>query len=311
MPIPADVVRRKLKKQIKGLSQEDRIRLLQQTLDELPGYTSGPYGRLKNWIKQQMQGAQKQREVVHQESFMVRKQGDCTAALVGAPNCGKSSLLQSLTGRQVRIGSYPYTTLKPVDGMLKMHGAYIQLVEIPGLLAGAAQGKGDGPAFLSALRAADVAVFVGALTDWGFEQFCDVCSVVEQAGIDLPRLIAVSKADMDGADRVADRYRQAFGQYNPVEISVKTTKGLDDLRSRLWQLTGLMRVFPRVPGESSDDAIILGKNSTVRDFAAAIHGQLAGELARARVWGSSAKFPGQTVPADHKLQDGDTVQLRI
>ncbi len=309
MPIPADVVRRKLKTQLKGLSEPDKVQLLKKTLNELPGYTSGPYGRLKRWIKNQIKGAEKQTRVVHRESFMVAKEGDCTAVLVGAPNCGKSSLLSALTGRQVRIGNYPFTTLKPVAGMVKVDGAYIQLVEVPGLVEGAAEGKGNGKAFLSAVRAADVAVFVGALTEQGFNQFCTIYQEVVDADIDLPGFVIASKCDLPSADAVFERYEQVTAGKTVIRASAETREGFDDVLQHLWKASGLIRVFPHTSGDGEGEPIIMKSESTVREFSEEIHSNLSNDITQARIWGPSAKFPGQLAPIKHRLKDGDRVQL--
>ncbi len=314
MPMPADVVQRKLKQQLKNLGEADKIALLQRTLDELPGFTSGPYGRLKNWIREQMQGAQKQARIVHQEQFMVRKEGLCTAALIGPPNCGKSSLLRALSGRQVRIGDYPFTTLKPIAGIVKLHGAPIQLVEVPGLIEGASQGKGSGKAYLSAVRAADVGIFMGALTEHDFNLFCDVVREIEQAGIDLPRFVITTKADLPGAQEVFDRYRSACAGSRLVRISVQNEEGLEEVREALWEAAGLIRVFPRAGArdrEQAEDPIVLEGGSTVADFTQTIHRGLRDGVQQAQVWGKSVKFPGQPVPMDHVLVDADEVLLKI
>ncbi len=312
MPIPADVVRRKLKKQLKNLSEGEKIALLQKTLNELPGYTSGPYGRLKNWIREQMAGARKQARVLHQEQFMVKKEGLCTAALIGPPNCGKSSLLRALSGRKVRIGDYPFTTLKPVAGIVKLHGAPIQLVEVPGLIEGASEGKGSGKAYLSAVRAADVGIFLGGLTEHDFDLFCAVIREVEQAGIDLPGFVVATKGDLPGAAEVFEQYRRACAGRRLVRISVQKEEGLEAVREALWEAAGLIRVFARAAGDAGQrEPIVLEDGGTVADFTESIHRGLREEVQGAQVWGRSARFAGQPVPPGHVLADGDEVLLKI
>jgi len=65
-------------------------------------------------------------------SFFVRKEGAAQVALAGLPNSGKSTILNKLTGRDVGIGDYAFTTVKPTPAMLQYKGIQIQLVDMPG-----------------------------------------------------------------------------------------------------------------------------------------------------------------------------------
>ena len=87
------------------------------------------------------------------------REGVAQVALVGAPNAGKSSLLHALSYVQIKIGDYAFTTLRPVAALTRIGGVLVQLVEIPGLLSGAAEGRGGGRALLGVLRSADAIVY--------------------------------------------------------------------------------------------------------------------------------------------------------
>ncbi len=182
MPAPASVIQRQLKERLKNLSESEKTQVLQEALESLPGYTSGPYGDLRNWIKEQTRQAQTRTKVLHSESFTIRKDGHRQIAIAGPPNSGKSSLLRALTGRQVKVGSYAFTTLKPVAATLNLDGALIQLVEIPGLIKGASQGAGNGKAMLAALRVADAAIITAPLTGTGLDELRVVWQEVREAG---------------------------------------------------------------------------------------------------------------------------------
>ena len=78
------------------------------------------------------------------------------------PNAGKSSLLQALSEIQIKTGDYAFTTLRPVPALTRIRGVLVQLVEIPGLIEGAATGRGGGRALLGVLRGADAIVFCQA-----------------------------------------------------------------------------------------------------------------------------------------------------
>ncbi|MFP4625582.1 MAG: OBG GTPase family GTP-binding protein [Natronomonas sp.] len=94
------------------------------------------------------------------QGYAVEKHGDATVALVGFPSVGKSTLLNALTNADSEIGSYEFTTLDVNPGMLKYNGANIQLLDVPGLIEGAAEGRGGGREVLSVVRTADIVLFL-------------------------------------------------------------------------------------------------------------------------------------------------------
>ncbi len=110
--------------------------------------------------------AQLREEVVMSSSgpkgsgYGVRKAGDATVALVGLPSVGKSTLLNCLTDADSETGSYAFTTLDVVPGVLKYKDANIQILDLPGLIEGAARGAGRGKEVLSVIRSADLIIHV-------------------------------------------------------------------------------------------------------------------------------------------------------
>ncbi|GAA0290043.1 GTP-binding protein [Halarchaeum salinum] len=92
--------------------------------------------------------------------YSVKQQGDATVALVGFPSVGKSTIVNALTNADSEVGAYEFTTLDVNPGMLKYRGADIQILDVPGLIEGAAGGRGGGREVLSVIRSTDLVVFV-------------------------------------------------------------------------------------------------------------------------------------------------------
>ncbi len=93
-------------------------------------------------------------------SFNVKKEGAGQIVLIGLPNSGKSTILKALTGISVEIAPYEFTTTKPEIGMMNYKGALVQLVEVPAIIEGSAEGKANGTQFLSVVRNADAVALV-------------------------------------------------------------------------------------------------------------------------------------------------------
>ncbi len=312
MPVPHQEMRRIIKRRIRGLEGTERIRVLKACLAELPGYYQGPYGQIRRWISDLIAEAETRKAIQHQESFFLPKQGAAQVVLVGPPNAGKSSLLKALTGRQVAVGDYPFTTLRPVEGMVLFGGAKVQLVDLPGLLDGAADGRGGGRSVLAAIRMADAALQVIPLSHEGLSQGLLVEAELCREGIDIPTGIAATKSDLDDAGAMLADLRASHPEQAIAACSVVTGDGLDEVRRLIWELSGLIRVFCRPRGEVvSRDAVVLPLGASVEMLTAVLNRAWLGHCRGAHVTGASAKFREQQVGLDHVLADGDIVELVI
>ncbi len=94
------------------------------------------------------------------DGYDVKKSGDSTAALIGLPSVGKSTLLNRLTNRESEVGHYAFTTLEAIPGILDHNGAQIQVIDLPGIISGASKGKGRGKQVLGVARSADLILIV-------------------------------------------------------------------------------------------------------------------------------------------------------
>ena len=94
------------------------------------------------------------------EGYDVRKTGDGTVILIGFPSVGKSTLLNDLTNAESKTAAYALTTLTVVPGIMAYHDAKIQILDVPGIVKGAASGVGRGKEVLSVMRSAELAVLI-------------------------------------------------------------------------------------------------------------------------------------------------------
>jgi small GTP-binding protein len=95
-----------------------------------------------------------------ERGFDVTKSGDTRVGLVGFPSVGKSTLLTSLTGTRSEAAAYEFTTLTCIPGTMKYKGARIQVLDLPGIIEGAADGKGRGKQVISTARTCNLILIV-------------------------------------------------------------------------------------------------------------------------------------------------------
>jgi len=296
MPMPHRTQQQVIKRRLVGKDGAERIRELRAILAELPGYRNGPYADLRKWVESELEATRTRKRVVHRDSIAVRREGAAQIALVGPPNAGKSSLLQALSSIQIRTGDYAFTTMRPVAATTRVGGVLVQLVEIPGLIEGAAEDRGGGRALLGVLRNADAILWCQACGGTP-DELETIRAEVAAAGIELPALVAATKCDE------APSFEHP--ELHVLPVSVLDDASLDRLRDELWALTGLVRIHLRDGG----DPVALSPPATVLDVADTIHHELRERCTGARVWGPSAHFPGQKVGGHHELCDGDTVEV--
>jgi small GTP-binding protein len=296
MPMPHRTQQQLIKRRLIGKEGSERIRELRSILTELPGYRNGPYADLRKWVEGELAAARTRKRVVNRDSISVRREGAAQIALVGPPNAGKSSLLQALSSIQIRTGDYAFTTTRPVAATTRLGGVLVQLVEIPGLIEGAADDRGGGRALLGVLRNADAILWCHA-SDRPAEELDVIRREVAATGIDLPALVAATKCD--------EAPPFAHPELPVVAVSVLDDDSLDAFRDAVWRLTGLVRIYLR----DAEDPVALRPPATVLDVADTIHHELAERCRGALVWGPSAQFPGQRVGRSHELADGDTIEV--
>jgi len=126
--------------------------------------TQGHIGKLKAKIAalrhRQEKAQAHSRSSGGNQGFEVKKSGDASVALVGFPSVGKSSLISQLTEVESEAGNFAFTTLTCIPGVMEHRGARIQILDLPGLIKGASEGKGRGKEILNVIRGSDMVLYV-------------------------------------------------------------------------------------------------------------------------------------------------------
>jgi small GTP-binding protein len=157
--------------------------------------------------------------------YAIKHSGDASVVLVGLPSVGKSTLLNKVTNAESKIGNYDFTTLGVIPGMMEYKGVNIQILDLPGIIEGAAGNKGFGRKVISVIRASDLVVL---MTDIKRIDWLDVVSKeIYKAGVRVntrPPKITITKTDR-GSIQVIDPYH-SFDKSIVVEIAKEM--GLDN-----------------------------------------------------------------------------------
>src|SRR5690349_11904124 len=218
MPMPHRTFAQVARRRLVGKEGSERVRTIRALMDELPDYRNGPYADLRKWLQSELDLTRMRAKVVHRDSISVRREGAAQVALVGPPNAGKSSLLQALSNIQIKTGDYAFTTTRPVPALTRLGGVLLQLVEIPGLIQGAAEGRGGGRALLGVLRGADAMVICHDASK-SVDDLHGLRTELAQAQIELPALVAVTKTDEGPPDAVSELER-ALPDFRVIGVSV-------------------------------------------------------------------------------------------
>ncbi|RFM29947.1 GTPase ObgE [Deminuibacter soli] len=161
--------------------------------------------------------------------------------LVGFPNAGKSTLLSAITAARPKIADYAFTTLTPQLGMIEYRdGRSFCMADLPGIIEGAAEGKGLGHRFLRHIERNSALLFlIPADSDDHMKEFNILVSELEQYNPDLLQkdfMIAISKSDMLDDELKAAISQELPGNVPHIFISSVTNKGLSELKDQLWEI---------------------------------------------------------------------------
>jgi uncharacterized protein len=341
--------------------------------------TEGAVGLLKAklaQLKEKSELRSKKKTGQSEYGYSVRKSGDATVILLGFPSAGKSTLLNKLTGTDSEVGNYAFTTLTVIPGMLRYKKANIQILDVPGIVSGAASGRGRGREVLSIMGSADLILVLvdvnhpshyNAIMKEIHEAHIRMNKVKPELyitkkskdGINIGKTVPInidndtikailrtykivnadvlirSKVDVDGlidaiegnkryikglvcltkTDTVSkERVEEVKKKLNAdVTISAIKEENIADLKETIFKKLDLIRVYLKEPNKEADlkEPLIIKRDSTIGDVCHKLHQDFIKKFKFARIWGKSAKFPGQRLMLTHVLKDKDILELHI
>jgi len=305
-------------------TDRERLEALREMLRTIPKHkgTEKLQAEIKRKIAQ-LRSAPKRRGPARTVLDYIEREGAGQVALAGLPNSGKSTLLARLTNARPEVADYPFSTLRPLPGMMEFEDIQIQLIDLPPLSREYTE-----PWVYSHIRYSDLVLLV---LDLGAEDpegdLLELIDLLEGAKFHLaaePKtneridsgaavkrgLLVGTKLDLPGA---RERLAALEGTELPlVALSTASGEGLEEFKRAVFSALRIIRVYTKEPGKKPDmeQPYILPRGSTVLDVARAIHQDFARKFRYAQLWGSG-KFAGQRVPRDHPLQDGDIVEIHI
>ncbi len=182
--------------------------------------------------------------------------------LVGLPNAGKSTLLSALSSARPKIANYPFTTLEPSLGIVEYrdHHSFV-MADIPGIIEGAAEGKGLGLRFLRHIERNSLLLFmVPGDTDNIVKEYELLVNELRKFNPDMlqkHRVLAITKCDLLD-DELVEMLREEIENHTDgaqlVFISSVTGQGIQELKDLLW--TELNSESNKIQGTIAEDVIV-------------------------------------------------------
>jgi len=389
--VPANLppeAKEKWLKVMEAKTLEEKIKALEEFISAVPKHKGTE--NLLYWARRRLRELREEQEERRRRrasgrgpTFFIEKEGAAQIVLLGLTNVGKSLLLRRLTNADVEVADYPYTTRRPVPGMLQFEDIQFQLIEAPALMPGAADGVAWGTKVLGLARNADGIIIVLDAANRPLHQLKIVLEELRKAHIHVvkprgrvviekgrggsgirvalsgrlidctvndimnllksyriynalvkvygevtiddvekaifgniaykPTIILVNKMDLVKR-KIYEKIRKVVPKTIPVlPVSAKTGEGLYVVGKTLFDVLEIIRVYTKQPNHEkpSEHPLILRKGATVYDVAKAIHSSFVENFKYAKIWGPSAKYPGERVGLDHEVMDKDTVEIHV
>jgi len=249
LPVEA---RLKWVKVMEAKTPQEKLKALQEFLSAVPKHKG-----TENLVRQvRRQIAQLRREIEEERrrrkggkgpKFFIEKEGAGQVVLIGLTNCGKSSILASVTNAKPQILDTPYTTREPIPGMLNYEDVQIQLIEAPAIIEGASEGVAWGLKTIGLIRNADAVAIAIDMCEDPVKQFKTIIGELENSRISI----------FKSAGRVVIEKKNSGGIQLALMGKLKGAT-LDDVKKLLESYRiyhALVKIFGEVTLDDIEDSI--------------------------------------------------------
>lgn len=307
---------------------EDKIKYLEEMMSTIPKHKGTDHLRsdLRKKLSKLKTAATSKKTTKKQVSpYHINKEGAGQIVIIGCTNAGKSSLVQTQTNAEPEISQVPFTTWSPMPGMMYIDNIQVQLIDTPPFCE-----EYIDPEFLNLIRRVDLVLIMLDLHTDPVQQLKFIYQKLQENRIApqhleglievedfllyVPSLVLVNKYDSEEYEEHYQIFKELLDlDYPMVPMSAKTGYNIDTFKQTVFDMLGVIRVYSKAPGKEVDKTapFVIEKGTVMGDFAGKVHKDFQENLKSARIWGTSADFPGQMVSRTHVLEDEDVVELQI
>ncbi|MBC8435157.1 50S ribosome-binding GTPase [archaeon] len=282
-------------------SDEERLECLEIMIRECPKHKgaekmlAGLRTRYKKILisldKQKKSGKTKQQGI---------KKDDMQLVILGFTNVGKSTLFNLLTGQKVKVSSTPFTTYEPNLAMMDYDDVKIQTL--------------DNPPFPNENRSLVNSADVILLVIDNLNQIKDSEKYLTRTRAKI--IVLYNKADLlsdEELRKLEATINSKFKKHLTFILSSEKpeVETLNQLKKTIFSYFPIIRVYTKEPKkQASKQPMILKKGATLETVAEKILKGMSTNIKRARIWGPSSKFGGQTAGLKHELKDKDIIEFQ-
>ncbi len=287
MPINAGIEFTKANEEyFKASTPEERLKALKLMLTTAPSHKGAE--KLRNQLKQRYAALRKEIEKAKKQgkkkSLAIKKEGAATIVFIGVLDSGKTKLFSQLSNAKYETENNYEIKMR----MIPFQNVWLQGIDLPAFYKTFSSSSSAGQV-LGLIRTADVIILV--VNDE--EQLKFIQSILESANI-----------------KIGQKRAQTF-EKTEIPAVVVSAEFFDptQLKGEIWAKTGKIRIQTKTAGKIAEKPVVLKQGATVKELAGTIHKDFLRKFKHAKIWGKSAKFPGQAVGFEHKLLDKDIVEI--
>lgn len=289
------------KRYLAAIKDEEKMACLEEMIKFAPKHKGGEAMRanLKTRYKKLQESIETKKKQKKQAKgkLGIKKEG-VQVVLIGFSNSGKSSILGSLTNAQPLISNIEFTTKSPLIGAMHYQGILFQIIDMPAV---------NYESFDQGLvNSADILLIIVT----NIKDITQILPFLEKTIGE--KIIIFNKIDFlnDDEKRKIDATLKSK-KYNYLLLSTKNQESIEELKHKLVENSGVIRVYTKQPGKPADEhPILFDESPTIKRIAEKILKGLSNRIKEAKIWGPSSKFPGQIVGIDHLCKDKDIVEFK-